>query len=201
MPLYPISIRRCQHIKVNGTQCASPALRNEKVCYFHMRWCIKSTEKNSNGSGEPNLTNNSHAQDPITLPVLEDANSIQVALTEVIRKLATQQFNHQTAALMLYALQTASVNIKHTSFEPEPTRVVIDQNCVEQRPLGSTAWSAEEGCEYENLVEISEADEKDSALKRLVNLLVNHPDTLEMKIKRDENGQAFLASGAAGLNQ
>src|SRR5208282_973663 len=66
MSLYPISIRRCQHIKVNGTQCASPALRNEKVCYFHMRWCIKSTEKNSNGSGEPNLTNNSHAQDPIT---------------------------------------------------------------------------------------------------------------------------------------
>jgi hypothetical protein len=26
MPSYPPTIRRCQHIKVNGTQCGSPAL-------------------------------------------------------------------------------------------------------------------------------------------------------------------------------
>ena len=38
MSSYPANIRRCQHIKVNGTQCGSPALREEKCCYFHMRW-------------------------------------------------------------------------------------------------------------------------------------------------------------------
>jgi hypothetical protein len=35
MPLYPESVARCRHIKVNGTQCGSPALRAEKYCYFH----------------------------------------------------------------------------------------------------------------------------------------------------------------------
>jgi len=26
---------RCQHIKVNGTHCGSPALRRNRFCYFH----------------------------------------------------------------------------------------------------------------------------------------------------------------------
>jgi hypothetical protein len=143
MSLYPITIRRCQHIKVNGTQCASPALRDEKHCYFHMRWRRKSMEVN------PNVQEHG----TITLPTLEDANSIQVGLAEMLRLLATSQIDHRTAALMLYALQTASANLRMTSFEPEPTRVVIDQESVERRPIGATAWSAVAGREYDDLTE------------------------------------------------
>jgi hypothetical protein len=83
----------------------------------------------------------------VTLPLLEDANSIQMGLVQVM--LVTQQVDHRTAALLLYALQTASANLKRTSFEPEmPTRVVIDRDCVERRPIGATAWSTVEGREY-----------------------------------------------------
>jgi hypothetical protein len=143
MSLYPVSIRRCQHIKVNGTQCASPALREEKCCYFHMRWRRKSMDVNLNVQ----------EHGTIMLPILEDANSIQVGLAEVMRLLATQQIDHRTAALMLYALQTASANLKQTSFEPEPTRVVIDQESVERRPIGASAWSKVAGREYDELTE------------------------------------------------
>jgi len=87
------------------------------------------------------------------LPILEDANSIQVGLAEVMFHLVTQEIDHRTAALMLYALQTASANLRMTSFEPEPTRVVIDQACVERRPLGASAWSKVEGREYDDLTE------------------------------------------------
>jgi hypothetical protein len=52
---------------------------------------------------------------------------------------------------MLYALQTASINLNRTSFEPEPTRVVIDSECVEQRPIGATAWSTVEGCQFDDV--------------------------------------------------
>ena len=141
MSLYPITIRRCQHIKVNGTQCASPALRDEKHCYFHMRWRRKSMEVN------PNVQEHG----TITLPTLEDANSIQVGLAEMLRLLATSQIDHRTAALMLYALQTASANLRMTSFEPQPTMVVIDRESVERRPIGATAWSAVAGCEYDEM--------------------------------------------------
>ena len=143
MSLYPITIRRCQHIKVNGTQCASPALRDEKHCYFHMRWRRKSMEVN------PNVQEHG----TITLPTLEDANSIQVGLAEMLRLLATSQIDHRKAALMLYALQTASANLRMTSFEPQPTMVVIDRESVERRPIGASAWSAVAGREYDDLAE------------------------------------------------
>ena len=145
MPSYPLNIRRCQHIKVNGTQCASPALRDEKHCYYHMEWRRKSSEVNLN------LKPRVDERGTMTLPSLEDANSIQVALAEIVRLLATNQIDHRPAGLMLYALQTASANLRMTSFEPEPTRVVIDQQCVEQRPIGATAWSTVEGCEYDDV--------------------------------------------------
>jgi len=150
MSSYPVTIRRCQHIKVNGTQCASPALRDEKHCYFHTQWRRKSMEVKLN----VNANSNSDAHATFTLPTLEDANSIQLGLAEMLRLLATHQIDHKTAALMLYALQTASANLRMTSFEPEPTRVVIDRECVEQRPIGASAWSTFEGREYDDLLEI-----------------------------------------------
>ncbi len=142
MSLYPESVRRCQHLKVNGTQCGSPALRDEKCCYYHMRW-----------HGGSKFCQDLRSREISGLPILEDANSIQVGLAEVMRHLVTQEIDHRTAALMLYALQTASANLKNTSFEPEPTLVVIDRECVERRPIGASAWSKVAGREYDDLTE------------------------------------------------
>jgi len=192
MPLYPVSIRRCQHIKVNGTQCASPALRDEKCCYYHIRYRRKSIEVN--------LDVQEHGT--ITLPTLEDANSVQVGLAEVLRLLVTQQIGHRTAALMLYALQIASTNLKHTSFEPEPTLVVIDRESVARRPLGATAWSAVEGREYDDLekgdLEKDEVEKDDAKteyvgedarrfmadLKHLTEGLALDPEFLDKRVSR-----------------
>jgi len=145
MSLYPERVARCQHIRVDGTQCGSPALRSEKHCYYHVRWYRQSMEVHLNVAAKIEGTGT------ISLPTLEDANSVQVGLAELMRLLAANQIDYRRAALMLYALQTAAVNVKRTSFEPEPTRVVIDQECVEQRPIGATAWSTVEGCEYDDV--------------------------------------------------
>ena len=142
MPLYPERVARCQHIKINGTQCGSPALRHEIYCFFHMRWALKSMEIDESRQRE---------RWNATLALPEDADSIQMGLGEVIRLMMTRQVDHRTAALTLYALQTASANLKHTSFEPPPTTVVIDRECVGQRPIGATAWSPFEEREYEEL--------------------------------------------------
>ena len=91
---------------------------------------------------------------------LEDANSIQVALAKVMERLIGSEIDHKTAALMLYALQTASMNLKRTSLEPRlPTQVVIDRQSVARRPLGASAWSTAEGREYDDLaLEIDNAN-------------------------------------------
>src|SRR5512143_1422917 len=108
--MYPTTILRCHHLKTNGTQCGSPALRDHKFCYFHQRWRCRRLVINTNIQRE---------RSKVTLPVFEDANSIQVGLMEVTRLLLTNQIDPKTAGLLLYALQTASANLKHTSFEPE----------------------------------------------------------------------------------
>ena len=70
MSFYPESVARCQHIRVNGTQCGSPALRDEKHCYYHMRWHTTSMA----------VTLKQREDWIAGLPTLEDANSIQVGL-------------------------------------------------------------------------------------------------------------------------
>jgi hypothetical protein len=103
------------------------------------------------------------------LPVLEDANSIQVALMQVMRLLISAQIDHRTAGLLLYALQTASVNLARTTFEPElPTRVVIDRAAVSRRPIGATAWSSEKDREYDDQDEKKEDNQAESLAKILL---------------------------------
>jgi len=150
MPLYPNNILRCQHIKVNGTQCGSPSLRETNFCYYHIRyhWAQLAALENNNEWLK-------------SLPTLEDANSIQVSLAKVIEQLVSQEIDHKTAALLLYALQTASMNLKRTSLEPHlPTQVVIDRQSVARRPIGASAWSRVEGREYDDLTAESDGNGK-----------------------------------------
>jgi len=115
MPLYPESVACCQHTKADGKQCPSPALRRQKFCYFHKRDRQKRLEINANIHRE---------RWKMKVPILEDANSVQLGVVQVMQLLATQQVDHRTAELMLYALRMASTNLKHTSFElgSEPER-------------------------------------------------------------------------------
>jgi hypothetical protein len=98
---------------------------------------------------------------------------------EVMRLLVTRELDSKTGALLLYAMQTASANMKRTSFEPEPTLVVIDRECVERRPLGASAWSKVEGREYD------EVDKAEVVQDHSKNEVVDHQEA--------ERGRRFMA--------
>jgi len=75
--------------------------------------------------------------------LLEDANSVQVALMQVLNLLGSGQMDPKTAGLMLYGLQTASANLRHVKFEAEKaTDVVIDRNTVDQTCINGPQWFA-----------------------------------------------------------
>jgi hypothetical protein len=177
MALYPERVARCQHVKVNGTQCGSPALRDSKFCYYHIRYHW------------PELQLLKDHQEWIKrIPTLEDANSIQVALADVMSRLMTEEVDHKTAALLLYALQTASMNLKRTTLEPElPTQVVIDLETVARRPIGATAWSTVEGREYDEIEkddvprdDVQKKDgEREADLKRMIAGVALDPEFLD----------------------
>jgi hypothetical protein len=130
MASYP---NRCQHIKINGNQCGSPALRRNRFCFFHKRFQDETIKLNADRARRGTAT--------FILPVLEDANSIQIALMQVMRLLVSQQIEHKTASLILYALQTASSNLRQTNFKPFVHEVVLDPRDVANTPLNSNIWS------------------------------------------------------------
>jgi hypothetical protein len=153
------NVPRCQHIKMNGTQCGSPALRWRRLCFFHERIRRERAK----------IAADTTAQRGFDLPLLEDANSVQVALMKVIQMLGSGRMDHRTAGLMLYALQTASINLRNAEFEAsDATNVVIDRDDVYRTSIGGPQWFEEDfddesEAENQNEDENEEADEVEDA--------------------------------------
>ena len=147
---------RCQHLKINGTQCGSPALRRNRFCFFHKRFQDERIKLSADRARRGVAT--------FVLPVLEDANSIQIALMQVMRLLISQQIDHKTASLLLYALQTASTNLRMTTFTPFKHEVILDPRDVANTPLSSHIWN-DEDFEEEEDEEETDADRAIAALE------------------------------------
>jgi hypothetical protein len=129
------NVPRCQHLKMNGTQCGSPALRWRRLCFFHDRI------KRERAKIAADMT----AQRRFDLPLLEDANSVQVSLMKVMQMLGSGRMDHRTAGLMLYALQTASINLRNADFEADDaTHVVIDRDDIYRTSIGGPQWFEED---------------------------------------------------------
>ena len=87
----------CQHIKVSGDRCGAPARKGRKYCIFH---------------------ESMHQKRPsYSIPMAEDAMSLQLGLMQIIRALINQAIDPKTAALALYGLQIASGNLKRFAVE------------------------------------------------------------------------------------
>jgi hypothetical protein len=128
-------VPRCQHVKVNGTQCGSPALRRRRHCYFHDHML----------DGKRRFANRQEVKPRAiySMCLLEDANAVQLAVMQVLQLLGSGQMDTKTAGLMLYGLQIASSNLRHTTFEAaKPTDVVIDRNTLDQTCLNGPQWFA-----------------------------------------------------------
>ena len=152
MSFYP-NIRRCQHIKVNGTQCGSPALTRHKFCFFHQRWRESSIKLSA---GRPRSTPN------FQLPVLDDANSVQVALMQVVGMILSGELEAKRAGLLLYALQTASANLRAANFEPRVRQVVVHPDWVRDTPLGEDQFQQRSDYDEEDAEELEEEAVEDA---------------------------------------
>jgi hypothetical protein len=148
MSSYP---NRCQHIKINGTQCGSPALRRNRFCFFHRRFRDEQIKLAVDRKRRPVGT--------FVLPVLEDANSIQVALMQVMRLLISQQIEYKTASLLLYALQTASTNLRKIDFNPYLHTVILDPRDAADNSFDSSLWRDDDFEDEEDDEEEEEQDE------------------------------------------
>jgi len=96
--------------------CGSPALRGRSYYYFHLTYigrrmrAERVREKAASRGVEAGIT-------PLEMPPLEDANSVQMALMQVIDAILHDRIDNKRAGLVLYALQTGSSNLARTDLE------------------------------------------------------------------------------------
>jgi hypothetical protein len=173
------NVPRCQHVKVNGTQCGSPALRRRRRCYFHEEMCTERAKDLSDQFGQRRFV----------MPVLEDANAVQIALMKVMQMLVRGQIDTKVAGLLLYGLQTASGNLRHTTFQAEKaTDVVIDRDTVDQTCINGPQWFARDFADevLADAVEVDEAQENEVQESEVRESEVQESEVQESEVQESE---------------
>ena len=135
MATYPIEIRRCRHVKTNGTQCGSPALKGKELCFYH--------EQNQPREVELYIDGERYSDGSMVMPAFDDAHAIQTVIRQVVQLMLARRIERKDAGLLLYALQIASGNLKMMQAEKaKPTQGVVEPEKAAETPLGMTPWSA-----------------------------------------------------------
>lgn len=100
--------RRCSVLKSNGKSCRAPALGNTAFCVFHGR------------------AHNGRKQPGIDVNLLENRESLQLTVKQIMEQIVTGYMKPETASLLLRAVQIANSTIK-------PRRTVV----ARRRPMQS----------------------------------------------------------------
>jgi hypothetical protein len=98
---------RCEKVREDGTVCGCPQMKGYRYCYAHERMLEMRSGR-------------------LELPALEDANGIQMAIMRVQKALIDDEISEKKAGLLLYSLQMASSNLKHTTFTGKDKQVVTE---------------------------------------------------------------------------
>ena len=98
-----MSYELCRHIKANGKRCKAAALTSEYWCYFHSRTHFRHRNVLSS---KPVTT-----PTPLSIPVLEDRESVQVAISLVAGAIATGHLDDKRATTLIRVLTLAQRNV------------------------------------------------------------------------------------------
>jgi hypothetical protein len=108
--------QECRHIMPSGSRCRAAALRKMPYCYFHA-----TLHRLANPKNRP-------ANEPLHIPVLEDAGAIQIALSQIVDALGSSRIDPRRAALLLSAIRVAVSLIPRPSAD-HPARPVRAFSC------------------------------------------------------------------------
>jgi hypothetical protein len=190
MPMIIPNVPRCQHLKVTGIQCGSPALRRNRFCFFHKRFQEESISLSRDRARQ--------GRGKFVLPVLENAEAVQVSLMQVMRLLVSGQIDARTGGLLLYALQTASFNLRFARFEPLTVQeVVIDRSAVDQTSIGDYQWSGEDFPDPEMTAEEEAAAVAEEQARAAAAARAAEQKKAQRRAELEAEAQRLMREGAA----
>jgi hypothetical protein len=103
---------QCRHIFTDGHRCASPCLRGEEFCYYHHN--TRTPVEN------PKQRRSRRSTFHLPLPDPNDRSGIQLAIGQVLQRIAANDIDPRRAGLLLYGLQIASLNLPKPQSRSQP---------------------------------------------------------------------------------
>jgi hypothetical protein len=129
--------RACAHLKTTGITCGAYALRDSDLCYWHHK-ARDSREKRrktiQQGDAQPS---------GIVLPLLEDANSIQLAIQMIAQAVADRRITRAESGSLLYSCQLAIMNLKNLT----PVRSIYSRRFFDAPTRGDEGQDIAEALE------------------------------------------------------
>lgn len=95
--------RTCDHLKEDGIYCSSPAVHNQRYCYFHLNARARRVQTAcAQLRGEPFC---------LQMPILDNSHAILVGIQQILDALAARRIKAREAAVYLYGLQMAATRL------------------------------------------------------------------------------------------
>jgi hypothetical protein len=102
----------CRHVHTDGRRCGSPALRAQNFCYYHDRTRLP----NAPLAGRLGI---------FKMQPIDDRHAIQIALYDILCRIAAGDVDNKRASILLYGLQIASSNLAHRD-KTQPTQAPLE---------------------------------------------------------------------------
>jgi len=98
--------RTCDHLKEDGVYCSSPALRDQRYCFFHLNIRARRVQAaRARMHGDPRR---------FQMPILDNMHAVQSGIQQVVDAIADDRIDNRRAGLLLYALQQAASGLRST---------------------------------------------------------------------------------------
>ncbi len=104
-------------MKADGVPCGSPAMRGHRFCFHHHRWHEEGVILNADRA--------TRKKPSLDVAALGNAKAIQISIMQVLRQLLAGEIDHKTASVLLYGLQTATINVRQLHTNPAITDPAI----------------------------------------------------------------------------
>jgi len=122
---------RCEYPRSGGRPCRAPKVRGQKYCNMHLAMEAARPTK-------------------FSLPALDDANSIQVALNKTAQGLVDGTLGEKVATKLAYVLQVAMSNVNKLDFEPEEGEEEMEEEMDQESDEEIEGESEEEEIDEES---------------------------------------------------
>ena len=171
MPFLP-NVPRCQHLKVNGTQCGSPALKRNRFCFFHKRFQEERIKLNCDRTRRDRATFVSPRPRGRQLhPDLPHADHAPA-------RLRPNRFQNRRPAPLRPANRQLQPPPHHLRAHLTSKDVVIDRRTIDQTCIGGNQWSEEDFPDEEE----TEEEKAEAAVEQAAETAASAPSAIAARV-------------------